>query len=212
MTIQALEKAIENLEYKVSKLEFEVYEQRRTIGQLIMEKADRKTEPRTITIEGKMSLNEWRKICPENPQFKDEPQTEAWHDDCNTCRWHDGACTIPCCDYEPKTDPQTLDDIGKQIQDAYDKGLLSDADAVQAWYEAIKTAPQSDARKFLGYVCETCKHRDEEWDSKACDGCCENDDHYEPQTDIGTSDTVYSDTAGYVPRVDMTDCSWKKGE
>ena len=31
----------------------------------------------------------------------------------------------------------------------------------------------------------------------------------EPQTDIGTSDTVYSDTAGYVPRVDMTDCSWK---
>ena len=47
MTIQALEKAIENLEYKVAKLEFEVYEQRRTIGQLIMEKADRKTEPDT---------------------------------------------------------------------------------------------------------------------------------------------------------------------
>lgn len=95
------------------------------------------TEPQTITIEGKMSLNEWRKICPENPQFKDEPQTEEWHDDCNTCRWHEGACTIPCCDYEPKT---------------------------------------------------------------------------ELQTDIGTSDTVYSDTAGYVPRVDMTDCSWQKGE
>ena len=74
MTIQAMEKAIENLEYKVAKLEFEVYEQRRAIGQLIIEKADRKTEP---------------------------------------------------------------------------------------------------------------------------------------QTDIGTSDTVYSDTAGYVPRVDMTDCSWK---
>ena len=36
-----------------------------------------------------------------------EPQTEEWHDDCNTCRWHDGACTIPCCDYEPKTEPQT---------------------------------------------------------------------------------------------------------
>ena len=34
-----------------------------------------------------------------------EPQTEEWHDDCNTCRWHDGACTIPCCDYEPKTEP-----------------------------------------------------------------------------------------------------------
>lgn len=45
MTIQALEKAIVSLENKVAKLEFEVYEQRRTIGQLIMEKADRKTEP-----------------------------------------------------------------------------------------------------------------------------------------------------------------------
>ena len=42
-----------------------------------------------------------------------------------------------------------------------------------------KTEPQSDARKFLGYACETCKHRDEEWDSEACDGCCENNDHYE---------------------------------
>lgn len=31
--------------------------------------------------------------------------------------------------------------------------------------------------------CETCKHRDEEWDSKACDGCCENNDHYDPQTE-----------------------------
>lgn len=47
MTIQALEKAVENLEYKVAKLEFEVYEQRRTIGQLIVEKADKaeQTEP-----------------------------------------------------------------------------------------------------------------------------------------------------------------------
>lgn len=35
---------------------------------------------------------------------------------------------------------------------------------------------------------------------------------FDRKTDIGTSDTVYSDTAGYVPRVDMTDCSWQKGE
>lgn len=87
-----------------------------------------------------------------------------------------GIITLECMDTlmsllkatAEQTEPQTLDDIGKQIQDAYDKGLLSDADAVQAWYEAVKT-----------------------------------------QTDIGTSDTIYSDTAGYVPRVDMTDCSWK---
>lgn len=40
-------------------------------------------------------------------------------------------------------------------------------------------------------------------------GKCKYKPKTEPQTDIGTSDTVYSDTAGYVPRVDMTDCSWK---
>ena len=47
-----------------------------------------------------------------NVRSKTEPQTEEWHDDCNTCRWHDGACTIPCCDYEPKTEPQTDNGIG----------------------------------------------------------------------------------------------------
>ena len=39
---------------------------------------------------------------------KTEPQTEEWHDDCNTCRWHEGACTIPCCDYEPQTDKEII--------------------------------------------------------------------------------------------------------
>ena len=39
-------------------------------------------EPQTITIEGRMSLEDWRKICPEHPQFKDEPQT-----DCETYRY-----------------------------------------------------------------------------------------------------------------------------
>ena len=43
----------------------------------------------------------------EKPNNCDEPQTEEWHDDCNTCGWYDGACTIPCCDYEPKDEPQT---------------------------------------------------------------------------------------------------------
>lgn len=47
-----------------------------------------------------------------------------------------------------KSEPQTLDDIGKQIQDAYDKGLLSDADATQAWYEAVKDEPQTEECPF----------------------------------------------------------------
>ena len=51
-------------------------------------------------------------------------------------------------------------------------------------YEPIaeQTEP-SVIRKFIGYPCETCKHREEEWDSEACEACCENNDHYETSTD-----------------------------
>ena len=75
MTIQALEKAIENLEYKVAKLEFEVYEQRRTIGQLIMGKADRKTEPKTEKCDRPQMdcENCWKQL---HCRIKDEPQTD----------------------------------------------------------------------------------------------------------------------------------------
>lgn len=34
--------------------------------------------------------------------------------------------------------------------------------------------------------CEQCVHNDEPWDSEACDGCCEANSHYEPQTDVAT--------------------------
>ena len=85
MTIQALEKAIENLEYKVAKLEFEVYEQRRTIGQLIMGKADRKTEPKTEKCDRPQmdcencSVNGRPYDCEKCEYFRctaDEPQTD----------------------------------------------------------------------------------------------------------------------------------------
>lgn len=51
---------------------------------------------------------------------------------------------------------------------------------VKQWldHEAEQTE-RSDARKFVGYVCETCKYKDEDWDSEACDGCCGNNNHYE---------------------------------
>ena len=94
-------------------------------------------------------------------------------------------------------------------------------------YGRFEDEPQSDARKFLGYACETCKHRDEEWDSEACDGCCENDDHYESQTErVETmscqeckwwftdslkhggycQSLLYNHECRYEPEVD---CSWK---
>ena len=86
--------------------------------------ADRKTEP----------------TCSKMEQV-DKPQT-----DCNGCKFVGTYDTeFPCAncsrktkDYYAKDEPQTFDDIGRQIQYAYDKGLLSDASAVQAWYEAVK--------------------------------------------------------------------------
>lgn len=31
------------------------------------------------------------------------------------------------------------------------------------------------------YICDSCKHKDAEWDTEPCDGCCENHSGYEPQ-------------------------------
>ena len=94
------------------------------VADWLVEIADRKTEP----------------TCSKMEQV-DKPQT-----DCNGCKFVGTYDTeFPCAncsrktkDYYAKDEPQTFDDIGRQIQYAYDKGLLSDASAVQAWYEAVK--------------------------------------------------------------------------
>ena len=85
---------------------------------------------------------------------------------------------------DEKDEPQT-----SKIIEAYSRGYADGANTIKQTFVsdgivfAEMDEPRSNARKFLGYDCETCKHRDEEWDSESCDGCCENDDHYEPQTD-----------------------------
>ena len=33
------------------------------------------------------------------------------------------------------------------------------------------------------YICDTCKHKDAEWDTEPCDGCCGNHSGYEPCDD-----------------------------
>ena len=96
---------------------------------------------------------------------------------CETCKYelYCPEMCEGCCEwdshYEPKDEPQTLDDIGRQIQDAYDKGIISDADATQAWYEAVnKDEPQTEMPRcsvngtpfdecgFCEYFnCDTCK-------------------------------------------------------
>ena len=45
-----------------------------------------------------------------------------------------------------QTEPIPSDEVAKEIQDAYDKGIISNASAVQAWYEACReqTEPSTD--------------------------------------------------------------------
>ena len=147
-----------------------------------------------------------------NVRSKTEPQTEECpFDDKIPCEW---VCTeYGKCKYKPKTEPQTE----VKVEPTW----------VGVTYGRFEDEPQSDARKFLGYACETCKHRDEEWDSEACDGCCENDDHYESQTErVETmscqeckwwftdslkhggycQSLLYNHECRYEPEVD---CSWK---
>ena len=113
MTIQAMEKAIENLEYKVAKLEFEVYEQRRTSGQLIIEKADRKTEPQKWETPPKFEHKGIITTCVSVPAclLEDEPQRGCdadCNEDCTECAkewqdWKDQMWTEAVED-EPQTD------------------------------------------------------------------------------------------------------------
>ena len=81
---------------------------------------------------------------------------------------------------------------------------------------AEQTEP-SVIRKFIGYPCETCKHREEEWDREACEACCENNDHYEPTTEDcsmvdGMREATKEERASvrrWIEENQLTDCPWK---
>lgn len=93
------------------------------------------------------------------------------------------------------------------------EAVLNLADTLDDVIDVIMSVPTyTTDRKTEPKPCEWCKFYDGEncFSQEPCKVMLYL--KTEPQTDIGTSDTVYSDTAGYVPRVDMTDCSWKKGE
>lgn len=53
----------------------------------------------------------------------------------------------------------------------YDVEYLPDKDGI---HQAKATITKAEP------VCETCRHNDEEWYSTACDSCCGNNSHYEP--------------------------------
>lgn len=98
------------------------------------------------------------------------------------------------------------------------EAVLNLADTIDDVIDVIMSVPTytADRKTESQNYCDDCLYRDT-CDDKAFFYACKSKATIskmeqvedEPQTDIGTSDTVYSDTAGYVPRVDMTDCSWK---
>ena len=51
--------------------------------------------------------------------------------------------------------------------------------------------PQTDIHGITD--CDFCKHGSEEWDSEACDGCCNANNHFEPKDEP------------------QTDCAWNNG-
>jgi hypothetical protein len=84
---------------------------------------------------GKFIINDDRKTEPQKCEG-----CKHWIDD----RWGWFCCQDEC-NFEPKDVPHDLDDVGRQIQAAYDKGVISDASAIQAWYTAVnKTEPQTE--------------------------------------------------------------------
>ena len=94
------------------------------VADWLVEIADRKTEPQIEYCPRcgmRILVDKTEPTISKMEQVADEPQTEEWHDDCDTCMWYDGACTIPCCDYEPKDEPQTYitEDRDTQILDAW---------------------------------------------------------------------------------------------
>ena len=88
-------------------------------------------------------------------------------------------------------EPQTGTEIAraivhKMIDDAV---LAEDAypNLRQKMHDAVdEYEPQTDIHGITD--CDFCKHGSEEWDSEACDGCCNANNHFEPkdkpQTDV----------------------------
>lgn len=50
------------------------------------------------------------------------------------------------------------------------------------------------------YICDTCEHKEDSWDTEPCDGCCKNNSGYEP-TDAISRDAVW----GIIMRSDFVD-------
>ena len=99
-------------------------------------------------------------------------------------------------------------DIGKDLQDAYECGRQDALNELMEYTYGMLTAEKfglqhkiksmmSDRKtenssekpnNCLPKRCETCKHRDKEWDDYPCDACCGANSHYESKDEPLTCD------------------------
>lgn len=91
---------------------------------------------------------------------KTEPQT----DPCDECIFVKGSGWCKKCNGKPKG----LDALPKK-DEPHHSGEVTEM-----------VEPQTDIHGLTD--CDFCKHNSEGWDSKACDSCCENNNHFEPKT------------------------------
>lgn len=120
-----------------------------------------------------------------------EPKTEPTTEDCDYCKmthkyWYEHCDT---CEHKPKDEPQIYGNEHNCIMTLF--GDCSYAETGCGSCEVVEKVRKAlDKYKLKDELhidihgitdCDFCKHGSEEWDSEACDGCCNANNHFEPK-------------------------------
>jgi len=73
------------------------------------------------------------------------------------------------------TREETIKNLLTELIDMIDNGSQRDLDRADEISKTIIEALSQEP-----YICDTCKHKDDGWDTEPCDGCCGNHSGYEP--------------------------------
>lgn len=133
----------------------------------------------------KLTCDLFSEICKYEPKI--EPTTE----DCDYCKmthkyWYEHCDT---CEHKPKDEPQIYGNEHNCIMTLF--GDCSYAETGCGSCEVVEKVRKAlDKYKLKDELhidihgitdCDFCKHGSEEWDSEACDGCCNANNHFEPK-------------------------------
>lgn len=81
---------------------------------------------------------------------------------------------------------KAIGDIKKEIQATIDEEKTGNGNINKGVVIGLQMALDTiDKYTESEESCDTCNHKDEEWDSDACDGCCGSHSGFEPQESEG---------------------------